>query len=48
LDVNNKAGLYDFSVYGGFGFSDSYTPAIVGGMLVVPDRSGRVYIVQKP
>jgi hypothetical protein len=48
LGVDNKAGMYDFSIYGGYGYTDGYTPAIVGNKLVVPDRSGRVYIVPKP
>jgi|GEM_PF-682890 len=48
LDRQSYFGIKAVYAYGGYGYTDSYTPAIVGDKLVVPDRSGRVYIVPKP
>lgn len=46
-DVDSYDGLNQSRIYGGYGFRDAYTPALVGPLMVIPDRSGRVYIVPK-
>ena len=47
LDISSFSGLSKFAEYGGYGYTDSYTPAIAGDKIVIPDRSGRIYIVPK-
>ena len=38
----------DQQALGGFGYWDSYAPAIVGNLMIIGDRLGRISIVPKP
>jgi hypothetical protein len=47
-DNNSIGGMYNNRILGGYGYTNTRTPAIVGNLMIVPDSFGRVYIVPKP
>ncbi len=47
-DDNIGYGMYKNRLMGGYGYTNTQTPAIVGNLMIVPDYFGRVYIVPKP
>jgi hypothetical protein len=47
-DDNIGYGMFKKRLMGGYGYTNTQTPAIVGNLMIVPDSFGRVYIVPKP